>query len=353
MENNNVEINTNNNETTMVDLLKLNVGHSDKLAEYLEELCETAKRLPTGIQELDDVLGGGLKVGGVTTLAGAPTFGKSTLALGVANNLSTQGNQVIYYTNDVGGSELILKLLSMVSYEILGQSGALTVDDVREYIVGARLKDDVWYKVIEAFKEKAKSLRIVDIKDIMIEEQVTGQAVNYIGNHLLYVKKEIKKYIDNEMQPVIVLDYLQTIQTDQGGKDKERIDYLMSEIKMLAIGFNLPILVVSSIARLYYDKAIVMEALKESGGIEYGSDIIIGIQHKGVEAKKLPEENKEIIGRNKARDKWQMELVVLKNKLNVADKKIETEFIPKYNYFGTATKRQVPQNTIVSKPKWN
>lgn len=276
--------------TAKLKLLKLNVGHPDKLTEYLDELCEISQRLSTGIQELDQILGGGLKIGGVTTIAGAPTFGKSTLALGVANNLSSQGHQVIYYTNDVGGSELVLKLLSMVSYEMLGQKGALSIDDIREYVTGARIKDDVWYKTLEGFQEKTKNIRIIDIKDILLagdttedtseedttkdtskggttkdtsEGNTTKVTNSYTGNHLPYIQQEISTYVDQGIRPIIVLDYLQTIPSNQGGgKDKERIDYLMTQIKMLAIRFNLSVLLVSSIARLYYDQAIRMESLK-------------------------------------------------------------------------------------------
>lgn len=350
---NNTQINETQSNTVQGNkLLELNAGYPDKLAEYLEELRDNDKKLPTGIQELDEILGGGLKVGGITTIAAAPTFGKSTLAIGVAENLSQQGQQVIYYTNDVASSELILKLLSRVSFEIFGQRGALTVSNIREYVTGGRLKDDVWDKVLEAFKERAKNLRIIDIKDMMLEQQVEGQGVNYMADHMLYLKKEVSNYLEQQVQPVIILDYLQTIPTGQGGKDKERIDNLVNEMKMLAIGYDLPVLLVSSISRFYYDKPIVMEALKESGGIEYGSDIIVGIQHKGVSSEKSPEENKKTIAENKRRETWQMELLVLKNKLGMADQKVGAEFSARYNYFGTSNIRKEPKTTIRKTINW-
>jgi DNA repair protein RadA/Sms len=52
---------------------------------------EQAARLPTGVDELDRVLGGGLVSGAVVLLAGEPGVGKSTLLLEVAHRWCTTG----------------------------------------------------------------------------------------------------------------------------------------------------------------------------------------------------------------------------------------------------------------------
>ncbi|MBL0886848.1 DNA repair protein RadA [Myceligenerans indicum] len=50
---------------------------------------EAARATPTGVSELDRVLGGGLVPGAVVLLAGEPGVGKSTLLLAVASNFAT------------------------------------------------------------------------------------------------------------------------------------------------------------------------------------------------------------------------------------------------------------------------
>lgn len=52
-------------------------------------------RLPTGVDEFDRVLGGGLMSGGITLLAGAPGCGKSTLTLMVGHNVAQTGKKVL------------------------------------------------------------------------------------------------------------------------------------------------------------------------------------------------------------------------------------------------------------------
>lgn len=56
----------------------------------------TTFRSPTGIDELDRVLGGGVVLGGFTLLGGDPGIGKSTLLLQMAASLSDRGHKVLY-----------------------------------------------------------------------------------------------------------------------------------------------------------------------------------------------------------------------------------------------------------------
>jgi DNA repair protein RadA/Sms len=57
-------------------------------------------RIPSGIGELDRVLGGGWVPGGVTLLGGEPGIGKSTLLLQVANHLAAAGDTVLYVAGE-------------------------------------------------------------------------------------------------------------------------------------------------------------------------------------------------------------------------------------------------------------
>ena len=58
---------------------------------------EKLDRIPTGIHELDQVVGGGIVPGSVILLGGEPGIGKSTLLLQVAVNLN---KKVLYVSGD-------------------------------------------------------------------------------------------------------------------------------------------------------------------------------------------------------------------------------------------------------------
>ncbi|MCP2013451.1 DNA repair protein RadA/Sms [Deinococcus sp. HSC-46F16] len=66
-------------------------------------------RTPTGIPELDRVLGGGLVAGGVTLIGGEPGIGKSTLLLQVADRLARQGQTVLYVAGEESLEQIRLR----------------------------------------------------------------------------------------------------------------------------------------------------------------------------------------------------------------------------------------------------
>ena len=65
-------------------------------------------RQPTGIDELDRVLGGGIVAGGVVLIGGDPGIGKSTLLLQTLANLSA-GRRVLYVSGEESGAQIALR----------------------------------------------------------------------------------------------------------------------------------------------------------------------------------------------------------------------------------------------------
>ena len=65
-------------------------------------------RTPTGIDELDRVLGGGIVAGGVVLIGGDPGIGKSTLLLQAVDALAGQ-MKVLYVTGEESGAQLALR----------------------------------------------------------------------------------------------------------------------------------------------------------------------------------------------------------------------------------------------------
>ncbi|MFT4190898.1 MAG: DNA repair protein RadA [Comamonas sp.] len=66
-------------------------------------------RTPTGIDELDRVLGGGIVSGGVILIGGDPGIGKSTLLLQAADALQRAGVPVLYVTGEESGAQVALR----------------------------------------------------------------------------------------------------------------------------------------------------------------------------------------------------------------------------------------------------
>src|SRR5688572_12357638 len=72
------------------------------------EAAEVA-RTPTGIAELDRVLGGGIVEGGVVLIGGDPGIGKSTLLLQALDGLQRAGVPTLYVTGEESGAQVALR----------------------------------------------------------------------------------------------------------------------------------------------------------------------------------------------------------------------------------------------------
>ena len=66
-------------------------------------------RTPTGISELDRVLGGGIVEGGLMLIGGDPGIGKSTLLLQVCSHLAEKGKRVLYVSGEESARQIKLR----------------------------------------------------------------------------------------------------------------------------------------------------------------------------------------------------------------------------------------------------
>ena len=102
---------------------------------------DSVKRLPTGIADLDAVLGGGLLPAGVMLLAGQPGIGKSTLLMQVAAHVSEQ-YAVLYVSGEESASQVKLRAtrLGATSGDDLQFVASTSADDIAATIRSGQYK---------------------------------------------------------------------------------------------------------------------------------------------------------------------------------------------------------------------
>ena len=121
---------------------------------------ETARARPTGVDELDRVLGGGLVPGAVVLLAGEPGVGKSTLLLDVAARTARGGGRVLYITGEESAGQVRLRA---------GRIGALEP--------GLLLADETDLATVLGHVEQVDpDLLVVDSVQTVASDQVDGAA---------------------------------------------------------------------------------------------------------------------------------------------------------------------------------
>ncbi|MDA8796413.1 DNA repair protein RadA [Aquiluna sp.] len=97
-------------ETTSVTKAKPAQISSARAARPITDIETSGEgHYPTGVQEFDRVLGGGLVPGAVVLLSGEPGVGKSTLLLEVAARLAKAGKKVLYVSAEESASQVKLR----------------------------------------------------------------------------------------------------------------------------------------------------------------------------------------------------------------------------------------------------
>ena len=127
--------------------------------------------------------------------------------------------------------------------------------------------------------------------------------------------------------PVVVIDYLQIMAPNNDrATDKQNTDKAVLELKRLSRDLYTPVIAVSSFNRASYQGAVAMEAFKESGAIEYSSDVLIGLQFAGA-GKDLD------LNEARRKDPREIELVILKSRNGRTGDKLGYYYHPLFNYY--------------------
>ena len=90
-------------------------------------------RLSSGLSELDEVLGGGILLGGVVLVAGQPGIGKSTLLLQIAAHVGRE-RSVLYVSGEESAGQIRLRAIRL---------GADAKNDARLTLVASTSADDI------------------------------------------------------------------------------------------------------------------------------------------------------------------------------------------------------------------
>ena len=277
--------------------------------------------IPTGFKKLDSVLDGGLYEG-LYIVGAISSLGKTTIITQIADQIARAGTDVLIFSLEMARAEIMAKSISRHTLQsVLATGGdirnaktARGITTGKRYIDYSQTERDLINNAIMEYSQYAQNIYISEgVGDIGAE-----QIRQTVAQHILYTGKT----------PVVIIDYLQILAPySERATDKQNTDKAVMELKRISRDYKTPVIGISSFNRANYKEAVTMEAFKESGAIEYSSDILIGLQLKGA-GKKDFDANEA-----KRKDPREIELVILKNRNGRTGDSLSFNFYPLFNYF--------------------
>ncbi len=366
----------------MEEIKKSSIGFVLEKNLTEDAIRSRAPRISTGFPQIDEKLGGGLYPG-LIILGAGPSIGKSTFTLQLAENIAANEQEnvpVLYFSLEMKDERIAAKMLSrhmLIEAKKAGEridrfAGAeqaaayyVTADDLFQ-------KDSV-DKVLQLHREAYKTAfrDVKKVKNLYVfqghysADQIARIAWEFHEQRVETAKQDGGEPSVLPRKPLVIVDYLQILSTENAQaqkrySEKQIVEYNLEVMKKLADGERepqqsedgaqmaqtrntweeegFPVLLISALNRSNYGREAVlsmkMDAFKETGGIEYSADVLLGLQFRACH-----EENQrgDEIGCNvnveKLKYPRELEIICLKQRFGNSDWTVGYRYYSPFDYF--------------------
>ncbi|MAG15388.1 MAG: replicative DNA helicase [Dehalococcoidales bacterium] len=201
---------------------------------------------------LDEFLGG-FQRSDLIIVAGRPSMGKTSLALGIARNVAVEKKAcVALFSLEMARESLVLRLLS--------SEAGVNSQKVRF----GQHNEDEERRIMEATGVLSESAVYIDDSPQLRVAELRSKARRLHYEHPV---------------DLIIVDYLQLMQGEGRGENRvQEISYISRSLKALARDLNVPVMAVSQLSRAVEWRAShvpQLSDLRESGSIEQDADVVL------------------------------------------------------------------------------
>ena len=273
--------------------------------------------ISTGFSNLDFRLNGGFHSKQLITIGALSSMGKTSFCLCIAHNMALKKQPVLFVSVEQSALELDAKLISYYTHKLTEKGNTSRGIAYCEML----------HKDTKRLTDTKKQRLIQDAIDQLTRANGDNFHVMQCQDRptVKQIAETAKVIADNQGKaPVIFIDYLQLLAPlDPHERDNRRItDANLTELKQTANALNTPVVIISSINRNSYKSTLTFESFKESGCIEYSSDVVLGLEPQGLKNLEAKIESQDVFKKQckeryeKSKDltKSALELLVLKNR---------------------------------------
>lgn len=237
--------------------------------QRIEKLAEQKRAItgvPTGIIDLDTMTAG-LQPSDLIIVAGRPSMGKTSFALGMCTHAAlNEGTGVAVFSLEMAKEQLVMRMLC--------SEGRIDSSRMR----GGFLTEEDWPKLARAAGRLSEAPMYIDDG---------GSAT------VLEVRAKCRRLAAEQGLGLVVIDYLQLMKGSPNAQSREQeISEISRGLKALAKELQIPVIALSQLNRgleQRQEKRPVLSDLRESGAIEQDADVIMFIYRDEVYNQETPE----------------------------------------------------------------
>jgi replicative DNA helicase len=286
--------------TRLKDIIK----ESLDLVDTLHKRGKAVTGVPTGFEDLDE-LTAGLQPSDLVVIAGRPSMGKTSLALGVAQHAAIKhGQKVGIFSLEMSKEQLVLRMLSS---EASVDSHALRI---------GKLQKEDWWRLAEAAGKLEQAPIFIDDTGALTVQQMRGKA------------RRLKQ--ESGGLDLLIVDYLQLMQGRSDAESRQQeISDISRSLKALAKELHVPVVALSQLSRAVESRKPpipLLAELRESGAIEQDADVVIFIYRDEIY--------------NPDSDEKGIAQIMVKKHRNGPTGDVKLTFLDKYAKFGDFSDRE-------------
>ena len=239
--------------------------------------------IPTGLQDLDDKLNGGMRAGQVLVIAGRPSMGKTALALSIGEHVGVEH-----------GKPVGVLSMEMLKAEVQNRRVSMRSNiPFHKILRPERMSQEDWSKLTGAVEQMRHTPVYVSDQPALTINQVRGKARALKRRHGL---------------GLLIIDYIGLMEgTDRRANRATQLGEVSRGIKALAKELDVPVLLLAQLNREVEKRPgmrPILADLRECGDIEQDADVIVFVHRPFHVKPELGQEWKHyaelVIGKNRS-----------------------------------------------------
>jgi replicative DNA helicase len=246
--------------------------------------------VPTGFDQIDRLIGGGLRRTELVLLGGAQGIGKTITALQMARNLAlNEATYAFYVSYEHSEVHLLNRLICLESVDPGANdiSNGLRLKDLHNIVVSKRARE--WVRkdgnvglsqILSQHPKTAKAMETINRYADRLILMKASPAVTTL-NSLREMVRQIVEATDGKL--VLFIDYLQkvAIYPERAADENDKVTIIVEGLKDIAMTYNIPVVsIVAADREGLRSKRMHLYHLRGSSALDYECDIAIIMNNK-------------------------------------------------------------------------